>query len=231
LPSIDSTHIRLLAFSPAPIVDCKIQINDEDWQDCQQIDNKLFVAEWWPKKYKHGLHRLQVKVADADGRNKVVEQKFSLDGSRLDFDLLARFVLMIDMNVFYQGLFSVALLMCVLPLCFFRVWHVLVIRGVCRKPRSSGDRGCCWGYLRKMWILSTVDRVAIPAVMYSLYLTFGPWSFCEVIDGYFSAIFVWGIFVKDAFLPGTLTYLYGFLQLTLCQFPLIHVYANSVDRR
>lgn len=51
----------------------------------------------------------------------------------------------------------------------------------------------------------------------------------EVIDGHMGYVFLWGIFVKGAFMRGTLTYLYGFFQLLLCQFPLTLVYANMVD--
>jgi hypothetical protein len=99
----DSTHIRLLIWSPAPITECKLRIdNDDSWQKCERIDGPLFVAEWSSKMYKHGIHKLEVRVADAVRRVKVIEQQFSLDGQRLDFALLARFVLMIDMNVLYQ---------------------------------------------------------------------------------------------------------------------------------
>lgn len=82
-----------------------------------------------------------------------------------------------------------------------------------------------------MWILSTVDRLIFPIVGYCLYLTCGPWSFGEVIDGHLGIVFVWGIFVNGSFLPGTLTYFYGFFQLMFCQLPLIVIYASNVVKR
>lgn len=86
-------------------------------------------------------------------------------------------------------------------------------------------------WVQKMWILSTVDRLAIPIVSYSFYLIIGPWCFVEVIDGHMGVVFVWGIFVNGSFIPGTLQYLYGFCQLMLCQFALINVFANNTYKR
>jgi hypothetical protein len=41
----------------------------------------------------------------------------------------------------------------------------------------------------------------------------GPWSIGEVIEGYTGIIFAWGIIVNGAYLPGSFTYAYGFLQV------------------
>lgn len=84
---------------------------------------------------------------------------------------------------------------------------------------------------QKFWILSTVDRLFWPIIGYGIYLAAGPWSFGELIDGHFGVIFVWGIFVNGAYLPGSLTFLYGFLQLLLCQVPLTIIFANCVETR
>lgn len=80
-------------------------------------------------------------------------------------------------------------------------------------------------------MLSSVDRLFYPLVLYCLYLSVGPWSICEVIDNHYGAIFVWGIYVNGSYLPGALTYLYGFFQLSICQLPLIWIYARRVANR
>lgn len=85
--------------------------------------------------------------------------------------------------------------------------------------------------IQQYWVLSTIDRLFWPNVLYCIYLSFGPWSICEVIDDHYGAIFVWGIYIDGAYLPGALTYLYGFFQLTLCQFPLIWIYSRQVGQR
>jgi hypothetical protein len=48
-------------------------------------------------------------------------------------------------------------------------------------------------------------------------LTFqGPWSIGEVIEGHTGIIFAWGTIVNGAYLPGSFTYAYGFLQVGTC---------------
>uniref|UniRef100_A0A182QW63 Calcineurin-like phosphoesterase domain-containing protein n=1 Tax=Anopheles farauti TaxID=69004 RepID=A0A182QW63_9DIPT len=123
---MDSTHIRLLVFSPAKIAECQVKIDDHNWQDCKQTSRQLFVVPWEPSRYKRGFHKLLVYVLDTDGRSRVIEQQFTLDGSRLQFDFLAKLVLMYDTNKIFQTFFSVALIIYLVPLCVFRIWHTLV---------------------------------------------------------------------------------------------------------
>lgn len=226
---LESTHIRMLAFSPAKITECQVKVDQGEWSDCTQVSRELFVVAWTPEKYGRGLHKISVFIRDEDGRYRVVEQEFTLDGSRRKFSTLARFVLMYDTNKIFQAFFSLALIICLLPLCVFRIWHMLVRNGTVARPRIR--RYCCRGLIRKMWILSTVDRLVFPLIGYCLFVTCGPWSFGEVIDGHIGIVFVWGIFVIGTFLPGTLTYFYGFFQLMFCQFPLILIYASNAQKR
>ncbi|XP_055598866.1 transmembrane protein 62-like [Uranotaenia lowii] len=225
----ESSHIRLLAFSPAKISECQVKVNQEEWVDCKQTGRELFVVPWNPSRYSMGIHRISVFVRDEDGRYRVIEQDFTLDGSRKKFSTLARLVLMYDTNKIFQIFFSIALISCLVPLCIFRIWHTMVQHGAVNRPRFRSY--CFRRWIRKFWILSTVDRLVFPLIGYCLYLTCGPWSFGEVIDGHIGIVFVWGIFVNGAFLPGTLTYFYGFFQLMFCQFPLIIIYANNVVKR
>jgi hypothetical protein len=92
-------------------------------------------------------------------------------------------------------------------------------------------RGKAMPVSQKLWVLSSVNRLFWPIIGYGIYLAIGPWSIGEVIDGHMGVIFVWGIYVNGAFLPGSLTYLYGFLQILLCQLPLMFIYANCVETR
>uniref|UniRef100_A0A2M3ZKX5 Putative transmembrane protein 62 n=1 Tax=Anopheles braziliensis TaxID=58242 RepID=A0A2M3ZKX5_9DIPT len=228
-PVLESTHIRILIFSPATITECQVKLGISSWKECVRISRELYVVRWEPSLYKRGLHRLSVYVLDEDGRSRVVEQQFTLDGSRLSFDFLAKLVLMYDTNKLFQAFFSVALIIYLVPLCVFRTWHSLVRKGTVSRPRLRTFGFSTW--IRKMWILSTVDRLMFPLVGYCLYLACGPWSIGEIIDGHMGVVFVWGIFVNNAFLPGTLTYLYGFFQLMLCQLPLTIIFANNTTRR
>lgn len=59
-----------------------------------------------------------------------------------------------------------------------------------------------------------------------LWTTVGPWSFHEILDGNIGYNFLWGIFVSNQFVPGTLNYWYGFHQLVWFQFPLMIILAG-----
>lgn len=69
---LDSTHIRILAFSPDPIEQCSVRINNGNWQQCQPLGDNLFVAEWDASLYRRGVHQLEVDVADVKGRRQSV---------------------------------------------------------------------------------------------------------------------------------------------------------------
>lgn len=63
-----------------------------------------------------------------------------------------------------------------------------------------------------------------------IWTTIGPWSFHEVLDGHVGYNFLWGIFVNNHFVPGTLNYWYGFHQLVWFQFPLMLILAGVLKR-
>lgn len=119
----------------------------------------------------------------------------------------------------------------ILPLCILRYVHNLVkgtfstitndhvadFAFVCcveeRLGRPLVRRGFLNGWYRKLWTLASVDRIFWPLILYAIYLTFGPWSIGYLVEDHLGAIFAWGIFVNGSFLPGSFTYLYGFLQV------------------
>lgn len=81
------------------------------------------------------------------------------------------------------------------------------------------------------WILASVDRIFWPVVLYCLYLAFGPWMYCEIADGQYGFVFVSGIYVDGVFIPGSFSFMWGFVQLLLFQFPLIWVFAKCVAKQ
>lgn len=91
----------------------------------------------------------------------------------------------------------------------------MVIAGVVPQPKLRGNFLKSW--TRKLWVLTTVDRVFWPVVLYPIYLVFGPWSIGYIVEDYVGVIFSWGIFIDGAFLPGSFTYAYGFVQVQLLQ--------------
>ncbi|XP_015586433.1 transmembrane protein 62 [Cephus cinctus] len=225
----DSTHIRVVAFSIAPIKSVKVQINDEEWLNCNYIKGPLYTAKWNPLNYLNGIHHITVHVVDEDDRELVTSQPFSLDGTRLSFRVLPRLILMSNASHIFQFFFGSMLLLLIVPLCVFRILHKLCEGKHIRRPRIPISIIHWW--VRKLWILSSIDRLFFPVILYALYLTIGPWVIGEIIDNHTGMIFAWGIFVGNSYLPGSLTYAYGFFQLFSFHLPLVLILAHRVDQR
>lgn len=121
-----STHVRILAFSKASILWCKIKIDDEEWKKCEKRSENFFVVPWSPQKYSHGKHQIDLHVEDGDGRVFTNQQQFALDGTKMQFDFLARFILMGDLTTIFQIGYIFALFVCTLPLVTFKLWQILL---------------------------------------------------------------------------------------------------------
>ncbi|GLH01779.1 Uncharacterized protein GBIM_07843 [Gryllus bimaculatus] len=224
-----STHIRVLAFSLSAIKRVHVRIDGRDWQSCSHIEGPLYTTFWNPREFLQGIHTLEVYVEDEHGREKMMEQPFSLDGSRMSFKLLPRIALMCNVSMVFQFLFGTSLVVCVVPLCVFKFLNRLAKVGKMEKPNIPVR--CIRRWVRKLWVLATVDRIFYPLVLYPLYLTIGPWSIGEIIEGHTGIIFAWGTIVNGSYLPGSFTYAYGFLQMCSFQFPLTLFLANCLDQR
>lgn len=97
-----------------------------------------------------------------------------------------------------------------------------------RKRNSCRTSMSC---LQQFWILASVDRIFWPIILYCFYLAVAPWVICEIVDGRYGAVFAWGIYFDGAFLPGSLTFFYGFSQIILCQCPLNWVFSKCLAKR
>lgn len=59
----NSTHIRLLAFSLAPIEIVQVKLADRTgWENCEHVEGPLYVKKWEPELYSSGLHTLMVQL-------------------------------------------------------------------------------------------------------------------------------------------------------------------------
>lgn len=224
-----STHIRVLAFSMARIKTVRVRINGELWIDLKHIKGPLYVTSWDPEKYSNGLHDIEVYAKDTDGREKTEVAQFSLDGTKLSYDVFPRIALMSNLSCIFQSLFAVTLLVHLFPLMAMKYFHRAILGGYIRQPKLRGNFLRNW--IRKFWIMTTIDRVFWPIVLYPVYLVFGPWSIGYIVEDYIGVIFSWGIFVDGAFLPGSFTYAYGFIQLITFQIPLTLILIHAVNVR
>ncbi|KYN32576.1 Transmembrane protein 62 [Trachymyrmex septentrionalis] len=255
---IKSTHVRILAFSTVPLKTVEIQLDNDVWQKCGHVNGPLYVLPWNSTRYKEGIHQITVRVVDNENRRKIVSNFFSLDGSWLSVSILPKLVLMANIVYIFQFLFLVTLILAIIPLCFLRfvhmyykslnnfkyikIWLLLLINvyllftitfhdldNRIELPRRRMKFFHLW--LRKLWILSAVDRVFYGLVLYTLYFAVGPWTMGEIIEDHTGVIFVWGTFIGNMYLPGGLTYAYGFLQLLCFHLPLTVTLAHHIDRR
>ncbi|KAL3265661.1 hypothetical protein HHI36_009865 [Cryptolaemus montrouzieri] len=224
-----SRFIRILAFSLSTIASVKVKIDKEDWQYGKHVNGPLYVTPWNSGMYQEGLHDIEVMVKDSDGRTRTIKQQFALDGTRLSFNVMPRILLSTNANVLFRLMFATMVVFSIVPLIFIRYLHKLVEVGKVPKPRQNQNFLKIW--LRKLWVLSTIDRIFWPMVLYPIYLCIGPWSIGYVIEDHIGVIFAWGIFVNGTFLPGSFTYAYGFIQLVTFQVPLTLMLAHGVDQR
>ncbi|XP_024083837.1 transmembrane protein 62-like [Cimex lectularius] len=196
----------------------------------QHIRHPVYIHIYTFTRFRFGLDISAVKVAvlDESGRQKTVKQTFSLDGSMTMFSVLPRLILMLNFGSTLQLMFGLATVCSVLPLCILRYTNKTSDK---KNSLVSLKSGMVKNWVRRLWILSNIDRLFFPIVLYPLYLAVGPWSVGELIEGFTGVIFIWGIFINGTYLPGSFTYGYGFLQLFLFQGPLIIFTAYSVDKR
>ncbi|KAH1022094.1 transmembrane protein 62 isoform X2 [Dendroctonus ponderosae] len=226
---LQSSHIRVLAFSLSRIKIVRVRISQESWTDLKHVKGPLYVTSWDAQKYRNGLQDIEVYVKDIEGREKTEKTSFSLDGSKVAFGLLPRLALMSNVSCIFWSLFIASLIVYILPLLVMKYFHTAISAGLIAQPRFRGNLVKSW--IRKLWILTTVDRIFWPMVLYPLYLIFGPWSIGYIVEDYIGVIFSWGIFVDGAFLPGSFTYAYGFIQMITFQIPLTVILINTVSTR
>ncbi|KAK3909132.1 Transmembrane protein 62 [Frankliniella fusca] len=226
---VSSTHVRILVFSLDKIQLVQVQFNDGQWLNATHEKDALYTVAWTPKSFASGIHYMHVKAVDVTGRHRIITHPFSIDGTRLSFNFLPRFVLMSSISTVFQVLFGTILFLCVVPLCITKYMHHQVRAKKMERPRFRVPYFNLW--LRRIWVLASVDRIFYPLTIYAVYLTFGPWSIGAIIEGHIGVIFAWGIIVNGAYLPGSFTFAYGFLQLLLVQLPLTILLSCYLHRK
>uniref|UniRef100_A0A8C2TSS2 Transmembrane protein 62 n=1 Tax=Coturnix japonica TaxID=93934 RepID=A0A8C2TSS2_COTJA len=92
-----STHIRILAFSPAAITSVAVYIDGVHLGNAHQASGPLYVLKWSPKNYSEGAHQIDVTVQDAAGRIITQSHIFSMEENRpLRFGFWPSVILLTD---------------------------------------------------------------------------------------------------------------------------------------
>ncbi|XP_028294515.1 transmembrane protein 62 isoform X3 [Gouania willdenowi] len=217
-----STHIRILAFSEAPITAVHVSVDGEAVGRCQSAGGPLYVLAWKPSLYVHGLHTLTVKVEDSSGRSSVREQHFTLEeGVTPSFGFVQSFILLTDHYVLGRVAFMLVMLLNLGVLVAFRFMQL----------PSSRSRGLFPNVLMSLHLVSKVDIFYYSLLFFNLCTAIGPWFIGELIDGHSGACFAFGVFIDGHFLEGSLTYVVGFVQLLFFNMPLTFYLCWSLHHR
>lgn len=212
-----STHIRILVFSQNQILGVEVFINSVQLGQASHVKGPLFTLPWKPKIYSSGLHNIRVQVKDSTGYLKSVEQPFSIDGSQPTFAFWPRFILMLNIFTLSKVAFGVLVFGYILLLASLRQ---------CVSARSfymSGDNFLVkWlnTWVQRLWLVARTNTIYYTLLSFLLYITFGPWFVGDFLSDHVGVLFVWGTFVKGAFIPGGLTYFYGIFQVLTFNVPL-----------
>lgn len=208
---VNSTEIRILAWSPANITSVHVTI-DYAQHLCTKHPTipHLFVLAWQPTQYNN-QHSMTVTVQDEAGHQKRVQQTFTTSFDRVEnteYSLYARIILMGDLTCVLQVLWLSSLLISTLPVVLARL---------------------CPGVLRHVFTIKTVNSMAALVTFshfYYLYLTmslwtgFGPWYMGEILSGHTGIILPWTIFVRGCMLPSFYPYVASFVHLFCFHTPL-----------
>ncbi|XP_054651431.1 transmembrane protein 62 isoform X2 [Dunckerocampus dactyliophorus] len=204
-----STHIRILAFSEAPITVVHVSVDGESLGTGQPAGGPLYVLPWDPSRYVTGPHTIRVQVEDSSGRWSVQEHHFALGNDVTpSFGFAQSFILLTDHYVVGRVAFVLTMLLNVGVLLSFRFMPVLSHRGLFSPVCTS------------LRLVSKVDSFFYSLLLFNLCTALGPWFIGELIDGHSGACFAFGMFIDGHFLEGSLTFVVGVVQLLFFNMPL-----------
>ncbi|KAM3870948.1 transmembrane protein 62 [Diretmus argenteus] len=204
-----STHIRVLAFSEAPIAAVHVSIDGSPLGKGHSAGGPLYVLQWDPSRYLSGLHTIRVTVEDSEGRSTTREHQFTLeDNLASSFGFVQSFILLTDHYILGRVAFIMMILLNVGVLLAFRYLRIPSGRGL-------SSQACM-----ALHLVSKIDYFYYSLLLFNLCTALGPWFIGELIDGHSGACFSFGVFIDGHFLEGSLTYVVGVVQLVFFNMPL-----------
>uniref|UniRef100_A0A672J249 Uncharacterized protein n=2 Tax=Salarias fasciatus TaxID=181472 RepID=A0A672J249_SALFA len=215
-----SSHVRILAFSEAPITAVHVSVDGEALGKGHSAGGPLYVLPWDPSLYLTGLHTISVKVEDSAGRSSVREQHFTLeDNVTPSFGFGQSFILLTDHYILGRVAFILVMLLNVGVLLAFRLISVPAGRGLVSQVCTS------------LHLVSKMDSFYYSLLLFNLCTALGPWFIGEMIDGHSGACFAFGVFIDGHFLEGSLTYVVGVVQMLFFNMPLTFYLCWSLHQR
>lgn len=217
---LNSTHIRTLVFADDDVIEKVVAEVDQGRETLEMthVQGPLYIARWFPRIYNDGkLHNISVTVT-LQNRKEVVssDRQFALSIEGLDavedFGVLQRFVLMSNLSMILQAGFGVSIMIILVPMCSFRLFHKLALEDRFRRPRrpKSVLKRMAFNLIKAFWIVSNVDQIFYPVVGYLALVAFGPWGIGYFLENDIGIVFSWGIFVAGTWLPTYTTFIYSY---------------------
>lgn len=227
-----STHIRMLIFSPDEITSADVYIDGNLLGSAKRIKGPLFVLPWEPHKYDSGVHRLNVVVQDAAQRSADISQPFTVETRGLNLPVIPAFILISNVYNLAKLLFwflactYIGVLMLLRSCDNVRTVYIKGrhLPGLCRPVTTFIN-----SWLLKVWLVARTTSLFYPLVGFVLYIATGPWFVAEILEGHVGVVFIWGLYVRGAFIPGSLAYLYGIFQMVTFNIPLLLFLGNTIQ--
>lgn len=198
---MNSTHIRVLAFSNSTVTKVEVRIDDISRLVLSKTskDGPLWVVPWRPSDYSSGLHTAQIYVEDLNGLKRTYTQTFSLDGSKGEFSIGARILLRAYFNTSVMSVFFFIVTVCSLPL--------IVLRLIIYRHHETGLRRHYKGtFLFNLHLLCNIDTFFVPLFTVPIWMSIGPHFIGRMVDEAIGACFVWGVIIDGTFLHTGITY-------------------------
>uniref|UniRef100_A0A8D0Z5E5 Transmembrane protein 62 n=1 Tax=Sus scrofa TaxID=9823 RepID=A0A8D0Z5E5_PIG len=98
-------------------------------------------------------------------------------------------------------------------------------------PENKGPPGFVNLTSFSLHVLSKINIFYYSVLLLTLYTVLGPWFVGEITKGKLGCCFSFGIFVDGHFLPGSLTFIFGILQLVFFNIPLMAYLCWSLLQR
>ena len=217
-----STHIRVLIFSPHSIDSCVARIDGiELTGSSRHVQGPLYVINWDPNHFAHGLHTLQIQV-NSTGLITSKTSSFSLDGQVPLYSIISYYILSSHPPT-------------ILFFLYYTFWFInmVLILFVLFAPSEVED------YIKILYwtrALKKYSQVKMIWLIANIYPIFGPWSI-GIVNSHFSLgiVYLHGIQMPSSFIP--LYYMYGIAleQLLTFNIPCIFIlivtaWGNKIER-
>lgn len=211
---LNSTHIRVIAFSNVSISNVKLNIDGQLIGDMEHSSGPLYTIKWNPRDYKSGLHHVAIRVIDSEGKDITYKQTFSMDGSKEEFTLGARILLRAYFKSYVMAIFFFITSVCALPLALLRYL-------VYRHDERSLKRHYKGTFLFNLHLLSKVNQLFWPLIIIPTWVAIGPHFIGHLLDEAIGVCFVWGVLIESTFIHTGITYNIGSIFLLLVHIPIV----------